>query len=97
MISTPPEWQAVIHGLVSQVPEREEHQNSMRGARLLLVLFLASWALEGVPARADWNVPVASKKLANGLTVVVSEDHSAPTFGLCLAYVAPDLPTCSNT
>ena len=26
------------------------------------------------------------KKLPNGLTVVVSEDHSAPTFGLCIAY-----------
>ena len=26
------------------------------------------------------------KKLANGLTVVVSEDHSAPTFGLCISY-----------
>jgi predicted Zn-dependent peptidase len=26
------------------------------------------------------------KKLANGLTVVVSEDHSAPTFGICVSY-----------
>jgi len=26
------------------------------------------------------------KKLPNGLTVVVSEDHSAPTFGLCVSY-----------
>ena len=26
------------------------------------------------------------KTLPNGLTVVVSEDHSAPTFGLCIAY-----------
>jgi predicted Zn-dependent peptidase len=26
------------------------------------------------------------KKLPNGLTVVVSEDHSAPTFGLCISY-----------
>ena len=26
------------------------------------------------------------KKLSNGLTVVVSEDHSAPTFGICVSY-----------
>src|SRR5438046_9161009 len=26
------------------------------------------------------------KKLSNGLTVAVSEDHSAPTFGLCISY-----------
>src|SRR4051794_11105129 len=26
------------------------------------------------------------KKLSNGLTVVVSEDHSAPTFGICVCY-----------
>lgn len=33
-----------------------------------------------------WTVPVAIKKLSNGLTVVVSEDHSAPTFGICISY-----------
>ncbi|HKC25353.1 MAG TPA: pitrilysin family protein [Thermoanaerobaculia bacterium] len=39
------------------------------------------------PAKqAGWHIPTEVKKLANGLTVVVSEDHSAPTFGLCLAY-----------
>src|SRR5215813_7951641 len=38
-------------------------------------------------ARAqEWKAPTAMKKLANGLTVVVSEDHSAPTFGLCISY-----------
>lgn len=26
------------------------------------------------------------KKLSNGLTVIVSEDHSAPTFGICVSY-----------
>ena len=26
------------------------------------------------------------KKLSNGLTIVVSEDHSAPTFGICVSY-----------
>jgi len=33
-----------------------------------------------------WKVPTAVKKLHNGLVVVVSEDHSAPTFGLCITY-----------
>lgn len=38
-------------------------------------------------ARAqEWRAPTVMKKLSNGLTVVVSEDHSAPTFGLCIAY-----------
>ena len=45
----------------------------------------------GVPAAADskagaWRIPTVVKKLANGLTVVVSEDHSAPTVGICTAY-----------
>lgn len=33
-----------------------------------------------------WKVPAVTKKLPNGLVVVVSEDHSAPTFGLCISY-----------
>ena len=38
-------------------------------------------------ARAQkWNPPTAMKKLANGLTVVVSEDRSAPTIGVCVSY-----------
>ena len=35
---------------------------------------------------ATWKVPVTMRKLPNGLTVVVSEDHSAPTFGVCVSY-----------
>ncbi|HXW13121.1 MAG TPA: pitrilysin family protein [Terriglobia bacterium] len=34
----------------------------------------------------DWRVPALTKKLSNGLVVVVSADHSAPTFGLCISY-----------
>lgn len=34
----------------------------------------------------DFHVPTAMHKLENGLTVVVSEDRSAPTFGVCVAY-----------
>ena len=33
-----------------------------------------------------WRVPTVMKKLPNGLVVVVSEDHSAPTFGICISY-----------
>lgn len=39
------------------------------------------------PAVAQqWKAPTTMRKLANGLTVVVSEDHSAPTFGICVSY-----------
>jgi zinc protease len=34
----------------------------------------------------SWRVPVVLKTLPNGLKVVVSEDHSAPTFGICVSY-----------
>ena len=53
--------------------------------RFLLALLLSS-ALGASPLRADWKVPIVSHKLSNGLVVVVSEDHSAPTFGLCISY-----------
>jgi len=49
--------------------------------RLLLVA-----ALTGQVAAQQWKAPTTMKKLANGLVVVVSEDHSAPTFGLCVSY-----------
>jgi predicted Zn-dependent peptidase len=47
----------------------------------LLVLLLASLA----PAQ-QWHPPTQMKKLSNGLVVVVSEDHSAPTIGICVTY-----------
>jgi zinc protease len=37
-------------------------------------------------AGQQWKAPTSMKKLSNGLMVVVSEDHSAPTFGLCISY-----------
>jgi zinc protease len=33
-----------------------------------------------------YHPPTTVKKLANGLTVVLSEEHSAPTFGLSISY-----------
>jgi predicted Zn-dependent peptidase len=56
---------------------------------------IAAAALASLPALASaappptaggFKVPVAVKKLPNGLTVVVSEDHSAPTFGISTAF-----------
>ena len=50
---------------------------------------LCAWAallfVEALPAQ-QWKAPTRMKKLSNGLTVVVSEDHSAPTFGVCVSY-----------
>ena len=58
----------------------------MRGlitAAALASLPSLAWA---APAASAFKVPVAVKKLPNGLTVVVSEDHSAPTFGISTAF-----------
>jgi zinc protease len=55
----------------------------------LLALALLGPATTGAapPGRlAGWKIPVESRTLGNGLTVVVSEDHSSPTFGLSIAY-----------
>jgi predicted Zn-dependent peptidase len=46
--------------------------------------FAASAAHEANMDR--WEVPVATKKLSNGLTIVVSEDHSSPTVGVSMVY-----------
>ena len=46
---------------------------------------LPSVALAAAPA-PGFRIPVAVKKLANGMTIVVSEDHSAPTFGMSTAF-----------
>ena len=54
-----------------------------------LIRLLSTIALIGFACATqaqEWKAPTAMKKLANGLTVVVSEDHSAPTFGLCISY-----------
>jgi predicted Zn-dependent peptidase len=58
---------------------------------LVLLWWIAMGSAEAPPAHAApapprWEVPVKVKQLANGLSVVVSEDHSAPTFGITVAY-----------
>jgi len=48
-----------------------------------VALFPASTRASAVPR---WEIPVEVKTLDNGLTVVVSPDHSTPTFGIAVAY-----------
>jgi zinc protease len=59
-----------------------------RNALLFLVpaTVLAALSVSSARAATNFSIPLQQKTLANGLTVVVSEDHSAPTFGLCIAY-----------
>jgi len=56
---------------------------SLRWLGMIVCLPVAAITASG---QQTWRVPAVTKKLANGLVVVISEDHSAPTFGLCIAY-----------
>jgi predicted Zn-dependent peptidase len=59
----------------------------MRMRQLSLLLAGVSLSASAWAADADrWNLPVAVKKLDNGLTVVVSEDHSSPIVGISVVY-----------
>ncbi len=59
----------------------------MRMTRLALAMAGFSLSLSALAADTDrWNLPIATKKLDNGLTVVVSEDHSSPTVGISVVY-----------
>jgi zinc protease len=56
-------------------------------ASSLLVALLGAPAVATAAANAStWNLPTTVKKLPNGLTVVVSEDRSSPTFGISVVY-----------
>jgi zinc protease len=57
----------------------------MKLARVVWVILLFCIAAAAAP-QPEWRVPAVIKKLNNGLTVVVSEDHSAPIFGVNVAY-----------
>jgi predicted Zn-dependent peptidase len=55
------------------------------------MLATASLVLTGAfahaaPSADRWQIPVHTKKLANGLTVVVSPDASSPTVGISVVY-----------
>lgn len=45
-----------------------------------------SLSLSAVAASDSWKVPVNVKKLDNGLTVIISPDHSSPTVGVSVVY-----------
>src|SRR5579872_5677123 len=52
---------------------------------LLLPILTASLALITVAAQ-EVKIPIEQYTLKNGLRVVLSEDHSAPTVSLCVTY-----------
>ncbi|MCC2970368.1 pitrilysin family protein [Massilia sp. IC2-476] len=59
----------------------------MRMRQLPVLLAGLTFSLSAFAASADqWTLPVAVKKLDNGLTVVVTEDHSSPTVGVSVVY-----------
>jgi predicted Zn-dependent peptidase len=53
---------------------------------MALAVALALPAAAEPPAPVSWKLPVFVKKLPNGLTVVVSPDHTTPTFGISTVY-----------
>jgi predicted Zn-dependent peptidase len=59
----------------------------MRMRQLPALLAGFTLSISALAAGADqWTLPVNVKKLDNGLTVVVSEDHSSPTVGVSVVY-----------
>jgi predicted Zn-dependent peptidase len=58
----------------------------MKVLRWLGILFCLGTVAAAAQSPQEWKVPTAVKKLPNGLVVVVSADHSAPSFGLCITY-----------
>ena len=59
----------------------------MRLRSVLVLLAGLSVSLPALSAASDrWSLPVHVKKLDNGLTVVVSPDHSSPTVGVSVVY-----------
>src|SRR5512144_244034 len=56
------------------------------GFRRLSILALALTLPLAAAAPPALQFPVQTKKLANGLTVVVSENHETPAVGLCVLY-----------
>lgn len=52
----------------------------------LRTLLLSTLLTAALAVAQEYRPATTVKKLANGMTVVVSEEHSAPTFGLCISY-----------
>lgn len=59
----------------------------MRMRQLPALLAGLGLSMSAFAASSDkWDLPVHVKKLDNGMTVVVSEDHSSPTVGVSVVY-----------
>ncbi len=59
----------------------------MRKCHLPVLLAGVSLSFAALAADADqWKLPVQVQKLPNGLTVVVTEDHTSPTVGVSVVY-----------
>ncbi len=58
----------------------------MKVWRIAFIVAFISALVSAAMGATGWKVPAVTRKLPNGLVVVVSEDHSAPTFGLCISY-----------
>ncbi|MFL6660019.1 MAG: M16 family metallopeptidase [Massilia sp.] len=59
----------------------------MRMRQIPVLLAGLSLSLSALAANGDsWKVPVSVQKLDNGLTVIVSPDHSSPTVGVSVVY-----------
>jgi predicted Zn-dependent peptidase len=54
--------------------------------RLLALTLFVPATVGAAPRAAGWKIPIEVKKLQNALTVLVSEDHTAPTLGTSTAY-----------
>ncbi len=63
----------------------------LKGSLVLISFFAALWAQtvasesEPKPTKS-FDVPFKEFKLKNGLRVIISEDHSAPTYSICMTY-----------
>lgn len=55
----------------------------IKSAALAVLALLATTSQAATPG---WTLPVKTHTLANGLTVVVSEDHTSPTVGMSVVY-----------
>ena len=58
----------------------------MHMRQIPFVLAGLSLSLSAFAASESWKIPVSVKKLDNGLTVVVSPDHTSPTIGVSVVY-----------
>jgi zinc protease len=59
----------------------------MRMRHLPVLLAGLGLSVSAFAASGDkWDLPVHTKKLDNGLTVIVTEDHSSPTVGISVVY-----------